>query len=61
MEMFNRSPIGILMYSRDGKLLDANHSALEITGNLEEDSDLDIFGSEFMNRNQHNGYKSHYS
>jgi len=36
------------MYSRDGKLLDANHSALEITGNLEEDSDLDIFGSEFM-------------
>ena len=48
MEMFNRSPIGILMYSRDGKLLDANHSALEITGNLEEDSDLDIFGSEFM-------------
>ena len=48
MEMFNRSPIGILMYSKDGKLLDANQSALEITGNLEEDSDLDILGSEFM-------------
>jgi PAS domain S-box-containing protein len=48
MEMFNRSPIGILMYSEDGKLLDANQSALEITGNLEEDSDLDIFCSEFM-------------
>jgi len=36
------------MYSEDGKLLDANQSALEITGNLEEDSDLDIFCSEFM-------------
>ena len=48
MEMFNRSPIGILLYNKDGKLLDANHSALEITGNLEEDSDLDIFCSEFM-------------
>ncbi|SCG84867.1 PAS domain S-box protein [Methanobacterium congolense] len=52
MEMFNRSPIGILLYNKDGKLLDANHSALEITGNLEEDSDLDIFCSEFMAQNK---------
>lgn len=31
-EIFNRSPIGILFYDKKGKIIDANPSALEITG-----------------------------
>jgi PAS domain S-box-containing protein len=48
MEIFEKSPIGILLYDVGGKLRDANQSALKITGNLEDDSSLDLFGSEFM-------------
>ncbi|UTB33546.1 MAG: PAS domain-containing protein [Methanobacterium sp. ERen5] len=31
-EIFDKSPIGILIYGSDGKLVDANRSALKIVG-----------------------------
>ncbi|MGZ7044100.1 MAG: PAS domain-containing protein, partial [Methanobacterium sp.] len=31
-EIFEKSPIGILFYDKEGKLTDANQSALEIFG-----------------------------
>ena len=31
-EIFEKSPIGILFYDKEGKLTDANQSALEIVG-----------------------------
>ena len=31
-EIFEKSPIGILFYDKEGKLTDANNSALEIAG-----------------------------
>ncbi|HEX3013272.1 MAG TPA: PAS domain-containing protein [Methanobacterium sp.] len=37
-EIFNKSPIGILFYNKEGNLIDANQSALEITGT----SSLDV-------------------
>ena len=48
MEIFNKSPIGILLYDADGRLLDANQSVLEIIGISGDASDMDIFGTAFM-------------
>ena len=46
-EIFDKSPIGILFYNKEGKLIEANHSALKIAGiplstNFEEINLFDI-------------------
>ncbi|MBP2045713.1 PAS domain-containing protein [Methanobacterium aggregans] len=48
MEIFEKSPIGLLLCDVDGKLVDANQSALKITGIPEDASDIDIFDTAFM-------------
>ncbi len=43
-EIFDKSPIGILIYGSDGKLVDANRSALKIVGcNLDTVLGMDLF------------------
>lgn len=51
-EIFNTSPIGILVYDLDGKLADANRSALEIIGSpdLETILGTDLFENPLLNK-----------
>ncbi len=44
-EIFDKSPIGILIYDDNGKLVDANQSALEISGisKLEDILGINLF------------------
>jgi PAS domain S-box-containing protein len=48
-EIFNKSPIGILIYDKEGKLVDVNLSALKIVGIPKEDaSDINLFENTFL-------------
>ena len=48
-EIFNKSPIGILIYDKKGKLVDVNPSALKIVGIPKEDaSDINLFENTFI-------------
>lgn len=53
-EIFEKSPIGILFYDLNGKLVDANASALKIVGNskLDDIIDTNIFHNIYLEQNR---------